>query len=180
MVLVSLMFIVAACSATPTTRYDINKKKQYRQNNEKLDMADKNKIELIEDYNVKRFTPDLTGESIQSGEDLKTEKNIWYQFPGNPESETNFSENKNIETVDGYRVLVLITDILEEVNSIKIKLEEVKGRNNIYSIFEPPFFKILLGDFISLEDANSLKNKLLQLGFKESKVVRTKIHWNSK
>ncbi len=48
--------------------------------------------------------------------------------------------------------------------------------NEVYLDFEPPFYKVKVGDFDSQGIADDLRFKLNQLGYKEAKVVKDKIN----
>ena len=81
-----------------------------------------------------------------------------------------------IGTADGFRVLVITTDNLEEANQIKADVYFSKNADDIYVDFEPPFYKVKVGDFDSQKSADEIKFKLNQLGYKEAKVIKDKIN----
>jgi len=45
-----------------------------------------------------------------------------------------------------------------------------------YVNFEPPFYKVKLGDFRDNTDASNMRFRLSQMGYTESKVVRETIN----
>jgi hypothetical protein len=47
---------------------------------------------------------------------------------------------------------------------------------DVYVNFEPPFYKVKVGDFTTRSEANDLKFKLNQLGYSEAKVVQETIN----
>ncbi len=175
---VSIFFI--ACSAVPTTRYESKQQKEEIkvEQKEKSQENEKSKLKktLNEDYDIKRFAPDLSYNKKEEKKQIFNQKEIWYSFPNTPQSETTQNVRKITGTTEGFRVLVFSTDDLEELNEVQLRLEDAKGIHNVYSIFEPPFYKLYIGDFLLLDDANSLRRKLIQLDFKESKVIRTTIN----
>ncbi len=177
--LFSLSLLIISCSAVPTTRYETKQKTDEvkEEKKQEIKVEERNNIRNIlnEDYDVKRFTPDLSSEEIEKDE-INTDKEIWYSFPSSTENSVSKENNKIIGTAEGFRVLVFSSDNLEELNEVHTKLVMHKGINNIYSVFEPPFYKLYIGDFRLLDDANSLRKKLIQLDFKESKVIRTTIN----
>jgi endo-1,4-beta-D-glucanase Y len=130
---------------------------------------------LKEDYDVGRFSPNLETKEEVSKENTVSETKVWYSFPEEDVDNDLTITSKIIGSADGFRVSVYSTDDLEEIKEVQLRLEEVKGINQVYSVFEPPFYKLYIGDFSIVEDAISLKNKLNQLGFKEAKVIRTTI-----
>ena len=77
-----------------------------------------------------------------------------------------------IGTTDGYRVQVISTDDIDEANLVRSELYEKTTRKEVYIFFEPPFYKVKVGDFTSKSEAENLRFKLNQLGYSESKVVQ--------
>lgn len=174
-----MSFLFIACSAVPTTRYEKNpkvEKSQESKDEEKKTEISKTSEKLNEDYDISKFNPKLDVKEVKKPKQEKIKKEIWYSFPSKPEGNKNSNNEKIARTSDGYRILVFSTDDLEELDEVKSKLEDFKGVNQIYSIFEPPFYKLYLGDFVLLDDANSIRRKLIQLGFNESKVIRTTVN----
>ncbi|AFH49161.1 Hypothetical protein IALB_1451 [Ignavibacterium album JCM 16511] len=165
-----LFFILNFCSAKPTIRYD-EKNKKSESTNEK----DIKKETIISDENFD-ITPyrteiNLTDKKVDLG---KSSGEIWYQYDVKDDASVKTKKIKG--TMNGFRVQVIATDDLNEANKIQEELKVIKGNNEIYSVFEPPFYKILLGDFKTSDEANSLRFKLNQLGYADSKVVKSTIN----
>jgi hypothetical protein len=99
--------------------------------------------------------------------------NVWFDY-GSPEIETK--AKTLVGTGDGFRVLVLTTDNIEEANQVKADVYFSQNTNEVYIDFEPPFYKVKLGDFDTQKIADDLRFKLNQLGYKEAKVVKDKIN----
>jgi hypothetical protein len=51
-----------------------------------------------------------------------------------------------------------------------------KLNRDTYITFEPPFYKVKVGDFRSRDEANDLRFKLNQLGYNEARVVQETIN----
>ena len=98
---------------------------------------------------------------------------MWFDY-GSPEMKTKIKSL--IGTSDGYRVLVLTTDNIEEANQIKADVYFSESFYEVYIDFEPPFYKVKTGDFDSQKSADDLRFKLNQLGYKEGKVIKDKIN----
>ena len=45
-----------------------------------------------------------------------------------------------------------------------------------YRVFDPPFYKVRVGDFINWYDAEKLQKLAIQKGFREAWVIRTKVN----
>lgn len=179
---ISIGLFVVACSAVPTTRYESKKPDEKTSTNQapsediKPPIQKKIRTLLNEDYDISIFSPQLSVQQDGKQSNLHSDKNIWYSFPLNSEIKNQTNPTEVIGSTDGYRVFVFSSDALEEIEEIKLKVENIRGIHQLYLQFEPPFYKIYLGDFIDLEEANSLRRKLIQLDFKEAKVVRTAIN----
>jgi len=86
------------------------------------------------------------------------------------------NERKIVGTTDGYRVQVLSTDDIDEANRIRAEVYEKTTKKEVYVIFEPPFYKVKVGDFTSKSEADNLRFNLNQLGYTESKVVQETVN----
>jgi len=104
---------------------------------------------------------------------------IWYAYSNdevNPDTNTNSSIQVPSDKKSGYRVQVFSTDNLDEANNMRSELSFKLSQKNIYIIFEPPFYKVKVGDFIHISDANQMNFKLNQLGYTESRVVKDSVN----
>jgi hypothetical protein len=169
-VFISLL-IISACSASTGSRYEKNEKvsseKSTTDKNEEI-----KETPLKEDFDITPYKIEIIiPEKKESG--VIENQNVWFDY-GSPELET---KNKTvIGTGDGYRVLVLTTDNIEEANQIKADVYFSQNFNEVYIDFEPPFYKVKTGDFDTQKTADDLRFKLNQLGYKEAKVIKDKIN----
>lgn len=150
------------CSASTETRYNDDKPK------------DKNSSKLVEDFDITPYKTDI--EIINLVESSNGLIDAWYDYDYATDDFIHPERRKITGTRDGYRLLILATDNLEEANSIREKLYSQSKRHNVYISFEPPFYKVKLGDFINLDETNDLKFKLNQLGYREARVVQETIN----
>ena len=81
-----------------------------------------------------------------------------------------------IKTVPGYRVQVISTDNLDEANTIRSEIYFKTNQKAVYVIFDPPFYKVEVGDFIDINDAKNLSFKFKQMGYKDARVVNETIN----
>lgn len=165
-----IIFTLTFCSAKPTVRYD--------EKNKKSDSANENEIKketIISDetFDISPYRTEinLPEKKVDLG---KSSGEIWYQYEVKDDASVKTKKIKG--TMNGFRVQVIATDDLDEANKIQEELKTIKGSNEIYSVFEPPFYKILLGDFKTSDEANSLRFKLNQLGYSDSKVIKSIIN----
>lgn len=157
------------CSAQPTVRYE----EKNRKTEKSVETTSEKDVKpLKESFDITPFKTDinLPDKKIDFN---KSSNDIWYQY----DLKEDAVKTKTIKgTMSGFRVQVIATDDLDEANRIQEELKTVKGNNEIYSVFEPPFYKILIGDFRTSDEANSLRFKLNQLGYSDSKVVKSTVN----
>ncbi len=75
----------------------------------------------------------------------------------------------------GYRVQLVQTTDPEEAKDVEsdaiLRFDE-----SVYRIFDPPFYKVRVGDFADWYDAEKIQKLAIQKGFREAWVVRTKVN----
>jgi hypothetical protein len=162
-----IVILFTNCSASTSTRYsdddDDNKKKN-------------NKIEknIIEDFDISPYKTTIVVENLTAGS--KVVNDAWFEYD-NFSDKTNVIDNRKIiGTVDGYRIMVLATDDMEQANLTRDTLSVQVKRHDVYISFEPPFYKVKVGDFTSLAETNNLKFKLNQLGYTEARIVQETVN----
>ncbi len=167
LVIMILPFLLYSCSASSTVRYDRDKEK-------KESVNETEKKTFKEDFDIipYRTTIDIIEKSSNTAE--PPEIDAWY---GYQDKDTSSAQEKAIVgTTNGFRVQVLATDKLEEADSLKSELSLKVTQKNIYIIFDPPFYKVEVGDFISMSDAKDLNFKLNQMGYTESRVIASTVN----
>ena len=165
------IIVISACSASTGSRYEknekVNSEKTTTENNEEIKTPT-----LTEDFDITPYkTEIIVPEKKVSG--VVENQTVWFDY-GSPDLETK--KKTLVGTEDGFRVLVLTTDNIEEANQIKADVYFGQNSNEIYIDFEPPFYKVKTGDFDNQKAADDLRFKLNQLGYKEAKVVKDKIN----
>lgn len=168
--LVFIFLHLTFCSAQPTVRYEDRNKETEKS----LEItSEKYAVQLKENFDITPFRTqiNLPDKKIDFS---KSSNDVWYLYDVKDNATVKSKTIKG--TTNGFRVQVIATDDLDEANRIQEELKAIKGSNEIYSVFEPPFYKILIGDFKTSEEANSLRFKLNQLGYSDSKVVKSSIN----
>jgi hypothetical protein len=79
------------------------------------------------------------------------------------------------ETIPGFRAQVMFTSEIEEANSVRDSISNILPEEWNYVVYETPYYKIRVGNFIDRADANMMVKKLSSLGFKDAWVVPDKI-----
>lgn len=72
--------------------------------------------------------------------------------------------------------MILITDNLDEANQLRSEIYFNNKSEEVYIDFEPPFYKVKLGDYENERSANDMRFKLNQQGYKDAKVIKDKIN----
>lgn len=165
--LLILPFLFYSCSAVSTTRYDREKEKK-----ESIDKPENKNFR--EDFDIIPYRTKIDIKEKSSNTAQTPEIEAWY---GYEDKDTSSAKEKAIVgTTNGFRVQVLSTDKLEDADSLKSELSGKVTQKNIYVIFDPPFYKIEVGDFINMSDAKDLNFKLNQMGYTESRVIAATVN----
>jgi hypothetical protein len=167
LILLILPIFLYSCSASSTVRYNREKEKK----GAGIEAETKN---YKEDFDIVPYRTEIDIKENSSAAAETPDINPWY---GYEEKDTGSVQEKAIVgTTNGFRVQVLATDNLEEADSLKSELSLKVTQKNIYVIFDPPFYKVEVGDFISMSDAKDLNFKLSQMGYTESRVIASTVN----
>lgn len=165
--ILSILFI--SCSASTADRYA--KEENKKENKDEQKEINKNKNNENFDLTPYRATFNVEGKE-------KTNKlvkpNVWYNYKTEAASDT--SAPQIVGQISGYRVQVFSTDNLEEADSIRTELYLKTNQKAVYISFEPPFYKVKVGDFLKISEAKDLRFKLNQIGYTEARVINDKIN----
>ncbi len=171
-ILTAFPVIFYSCSASTGSRYDKNNEEKKEKTAEKTEES--SKTELKEDFDI---TPYRTKIEIDESTDLSPKENVnaWYNYEETI-PDTAAGNKTVIEKVDGYRVQVLSTDNLEDANAMRSEIYFKTNQKAVYIDFDPPFYKVNVGDFTDLNDANNFSFKLNQMGYNDARVVREEVN----
>lgn len=75
----------------------------------------------------------------------------------------------------GYRVQLIQTSDPEEAKDVQ-KDAILRFDYDVYRVFDPPFYKVRIGDFINWSDAEQVQKLAIQKGYREAWVIRTKVN----
>jgi hypothetical protein len=159
-----LTLLIIGCGASTGSRYETKDETKSSTDTEK-------KKEIVEDFDITQYETEIDIEAppISTG---KVPSDVWYEYS----TSSTDSLRNIIGTTDGYRVQVLSTDDIDEANLVRSEIYEKTARKEVYIIFEPPFYKVKVGDFTSKSEAENLRFELNQLGYTESKVVQETVN----
>ncbi len=171
------LLIFYSCSASTDSRYGGDKKDS---DDKEVVIKDKEtEVEIAEDFD---FTPyrtklDIPKKEISIPIITSTPKSeIWYGYNDAEIDTSSFLNKKIIDKVPGYRVLLHTTDNLEEANNLRSEIYFNIAQKEVYVVFDPPFYKVMVGDFIKYSEAKDLSFKMNQLGYTESRVVNETVN----
>jgi hypothetical protein len=169
-VVFSSIIVVYSCSASTGSRY--SKDEKINSSNTSENKVNIEKTIPNEDFDITPYKTKIIIPEKKSSTNNKS-PNVWFDY-GSAVIETKTLSL--VGTDEGFRVLVLTTDNLEEANQVKADVYFSQGSYEVYIDFEPPFYKVKAGDFDNQKNADYLRFKLNQLGYKEAKVIKDKIN----
>ena len=167
-----LPLIVISCSAATGSRYEKSKEsktetKTKTGSNNKLPEEDFSMVPYRTKVDIKENTID----TLQNQTDLSA----WYGF-NNSDTTANILKQTVIDKVSGFRVQVYSTDNLTDANNKRSEMFFKTNQKNVYVVFDPPYYKVEVGDFTSLQDAKDLSFKLNQMGYTDAHVVNETVN----
>jgi hypothetical protein len=81
---------------------------------------------------------------------------------------------KGLREVAGFRVQLIATD--SEVDARELEQKALLDfKNNVYLIFDPPNYKVRVGDFQDRAQANEFKERAVRLGYVNAWVVQSRV-----
>lgn len=171
---IMIIFYFVGCGAVPTSdRYETSDKRK-TVSKEKDKSSDKILEKSDEVFDLKPFRPEINLDETEFNTDSFSElSDAWFEYESSSES---IKDKKIVGTKDGFRVQVIATDDIDEANTINTEVAQLFPNHRTYVNFEPPFYKVKVGDFNANSLADDMSFKLRQMGYSESKVVRETIN----
>jgi len=77
--------------------------------------------------------------------------------------------------IDGFRIQCLASSQIEKIRAEQKSLES-RLKHPIYIIFNAPYYKLLIGDFVKKGDADIVSAKLKDMGYSDAWVTRAKVN----
>lgn len=127
-----------------------------------------------EDFNLTPYRETINVKGVDLDSAFGNNNDVWYNFKVDSSMDTTAPQI--IGQTDGYRVQIFVTDNLEEADSTKDDAETKLNEKDVYISFDPPFYKVKIGDFKNYADAKDFRFKLNQLGYSEARIVNDKIN----
>ena len=115
----SFLLVLDACSASTGTRYE-------KKSSPKT---------LEEDFNITPYKTNIEIKENTGNDNQITD--AWYGYNKNAEDSLSTDNKKIVGTVDGFRVLVVTTDDMNEAESVRDKVYKLTNGKEVYISFEP-------------------------------------------
>ena len=79
------------------------------------------------------------------------------------------------EILQGYRIQIFASPSIDEANAMRSAASQRLGEDSLYVIFDPPVYKVRVGDFRTRIEANQKLGMLVDSGFPDAWVVNDRI-----
>lgn len=79
------------------------------------------------------------------------------------------------EITSGFRIQVLSTTEIDSANAVKNELSTLPESVGIYVIYDSPYYKVRVGDFLSRPETNQLLKALMNRGYDEAWIVADRV-----
>ncbi len=173
--IISFLFpiILISCGTSTGSRYSEARKSGELKKEEK---AKEEKItkKYPENFNLSEYHTKITVKDTAAAKRGKNNLDVWYDYHEAPD--TGDVNRTVIKTEPGYRVQVLSTDNLDDANKMRSEIYFKTSQKAVYIVFDPPFYKVEVGDFTNINDAKSLSFKFKQMGYTDARVVNGTIN----
>ena len=168
----SLSMLLLSCGTSTGSRYGESTTKATK--NVKGKTETKNKASKYpENFDLTPYRAKLTIKDTVKPVD-RSNLNAWYDYHTQPD--TGDVNRIIIRTEPGFRVQVLSTDNLDDANKMRSEIYFKTNQKAVYVIFDPPFYKVEVGDFTNINDARSLTFKFRQMGYADARVVNQNVN----
>jgi hypothetical protein len=107
-------------------------------------------------------------------EDIVVEE-VATSLPAADDEPENVASAVEDTLVTGYRIQIIQTTDAEEAKNVQ-KDAILRFNDDVYRVFDPPFYKVRVGNFLNWYDAEKIQKLAIQKGYRDAWVVRTKVN----
>ena len=88
------------------------------------------------------------------------------------------NDKVTIKEVRGYRVQIIATKNIESASQAELEAKDIFGTLNhkIYLIFDAPNYKVRVGDVVSRDEADTIREIAKDYGYRGAFVVKSKVN----
>jgi len=79
------------------------------------------------------------------------------------------------EIAQGFRIQIFASSSIDEANAAQVLAEEKAPRDSIYIVYDPPVYKVRIGDYATRFEANQQLIRLVNIGYPDAWVVADRI-----
>ncbi len=79
------------------------------------------------------------------------------------------------EVVQGFRIQIFSSSNIDEAGSMKVLAQQKFSGDSIYIVFDPPVYKVRVGDFFTRYDAGQRLSQFVDLGYRDAWIVPDRI-----
>ncbi len=79
------------------------------------------------------------------------------------------------EVAQGFRIQIFSSSSIDEANSMRASVQQMLSSDTAYVVYDPPVYKVRVGDYISRLEANKMLSFMLERGFRDAWAVSDKI-----
>ena len=154
----AILLLLSSCSSTESTRTDAT-----------TTTAERDRKVAISDFEH-AFNPsayDDEIEEIQKQHVIEQEKSAAAHHEDSVIVESEYTQ--------GYRIQIYATRNIDEANAMRQTALQHITQDSLYVVFDPPVYKVRVGDFRSRVEANQKLGEVVGLGFTDAWVVADRI-----
>ncbi len=89
--------------------------------------------------------------------------------------EKTVTQDSVLAEINGFRVQIYTTDDLDRAKAKIVIYNELFQPENVKLDFDPPYFKIRVGNLRDKDEAEKFKEKLADMGFRNLMIIRSKV-----
>jgi hypothetical protein len=80
-----------------------------------------------------------------------------------------------IEYLQGFRIQLFASSSIDEANAMKATASQIFSEDSVYVVFDPPVYKVRVGDFLTRVEASRKLPSFVEKGFPDAWVVNDRI-----
>ncbi|MEE9168667.1 MAG: SPOR domain-containing protein [bacterium] len=111
--------------------------------------------------------------TVESNLNVEAESSEAYRYLTADRDDSTGATEEKLQKQPGYRVQIASVAIQEDADEIQLEAILEFEESEVYLIFETPYYKIRVGDFVIRRDAEALQEKAVELGYGDAWIVRT-------
>lgn len=141
---------------------------------DKEDVSDKKSISIAASEKNSGETPSTFLDTLNRGKEFSLSDRDFSSITTESTSVAGQKDVREEAGNEGFRIQCFASSQIERVRSEQKQLE-LKIKFPLYIVFNAPYYKLLVGDFVKKNDAENAMAKLKEMGYGDCWVARSKI-----